>query len=33
MKVGGMLGKVAALWGKRMFLVPNSKLVLCLGDR
>lgn len=28
MEVGGKSGKVAALWGKKMFLVPDNELVL-----
>lgn len=33
MEVGGKFGEVAALWGKKMFLVANNELVLpSLGD-
>lgn len=34
MEVGGKFGEVAALWGRKMFPVPNNELVLpSLGDK
>lgn len=33
MKAGGKFGKATALWGKRVFLVLNGKLLLPVSRR